>query len=94
MGIIELMDGYFIEVDPLNYTLKQRYKGKSRDGSEKDAAKIHGYYSSLKAALKHFFKLVRVDEISGCSVSLDEYLSALEKADKRVMEFLRQLKLS
>lgn len=27
---IKLQDGYFIEVDPLNYTLRQRYSGEDK----------------------------------------------------------------
>lgn len=27
---IKLQDGYFIEIDPLNYTLRQRYSGKKK----------------------------------------------------------------
>ena len=37
MGVIELLDGFYIEVDPLNYTLKQRYSGSTRDGGERAA---------------------------------------------------------
>lgn len=94
MGIIELMDGFFVEIDPLNYTLKRKYVGKTRDGSEKEAVKIYGHYPNLKAALKRFVELIRLSEIINIHVSLDEYLKALEKADKRVMEFLSNLKLS
>lgn len=31
---IELIDGYFIEVDELNHTLKQRYQGETKDGEK------------------------------------------------------------
>lgn len=31
---IELVDGYFIEVDELNHTLKQRYQGETKDGEK------------------------------------------------------------
>lgn len=32
---IELINGYYIEVDELNHTLKQRYTGKTKDGQKK-----------------------------------------------------------
>lgn len=35
MTTINLTNGYFIEIDDLNYTLKQRYKGKTKDGEER-----------------------------------------------------------
>lgn len=94
MGIIELMDGFFVEIDPLNYTLKRKYTGKTRDGTDKDAVKIYGHYHNLKSALKRFVELIRLSEIIDIHVSLDGYLEALEKADKRVVEFLNNLKLS
>ena len=34
---IELINGYFIEVDELNHTLKQRYQGETKDGEKKPA---------------------------------------------------------
>lgn len=37
---IELINGYFIEVDELNHTLKQRYQGETKDGEKKPAERI------------------------------------------------------
>ena len=50
---IKLQDGYFIEVDPLNYTLRQRYSGKTKDGEEKESVRTHGYYGSIRQAVIH-----------------------------------------
>lgn len=93
MGTIELLDGYYIEIDPLNYTLKQRYQGMSRDGCRKDAVRIQGYYPTVKSALKRFSELMRLSEIGGRNVSLSEYVEAIVKADKKVMEFLDMLEV-
>lgn len=30
--VVELQDGYFVESDSLNYTLRQRYAGQDKDG--------------------------------------------------------------
>lgn len=35
MRIIKLINGYYIEIDPLNYTLRQEYIGKTKEGKEK-----------------------------------------------------------
>ncbi|MFR5554870.1 MAG: hypothetical protein ACLTK4_15940 [Roseburia intestinalis] len=32
---VELQNGYFVEIDPLNHTLRQRYAGQDKDGNEK-----------------------------------------------------------
>lgn len=93
MGTIELFDGYFVEIDPLNYTLKQRYKGKTASGAEREGFRIFGYYPNLKSALKRFSDLIRVDKIKGMSVSLNEYIKAIENADKKVMDFLETLEV-
>lgn len=32
---VELQDGYFVEIDSLNHTLRQRYAGQDKDGDFK-----------------------------------------------------------
>lgn len=93
MGVIELLDGFYIEVDPLNYTLKQRYSGSTRDGGERAGTRIHGYFPKLESALKRFCELERLEEIKGRRISLYEYTGAIVRADKKVMEFLAGLNL-
>ena len=43
MTTIELKNRYYIEIDPLNYTLRQRYVGQTRDGEKRDASRTCGY---------------------------------------------------
>lgn len=91
MGKIELIDGYFIDIDPLNFTLRQRYAGKKQDGTDRTGFRLYGYYPTLKDALKRFSELVRMDEMEDAAVSLPEYINLIEKADKKVMDFLERL---
>lgn len=91
MTKIELRDGYFIEVDEMNATLKQRYTGKTKDGGEKESEKIIGYYSKPTDALERFVVLNRVDKMQGMELSIGEYVNELKKADKEVLEFLQAL---
>lgn len=88
MTTIELKNGYFIEVDDLNSTLKQRYLGKTKDGKDKEVEKIIGYFNKPIDALERFLRLNRLDEMEGMKLSLDEYIKALKEADREVMEFL------
>lgn len=37
MTTIALKNGYYIEIDPLNYTLRQKYTGETKSGEEKEA---------------------------------------------------------
>ena len=41
--VVELQDGYFVEIDSLNYTLRQRYTGQDKDGNEKESIRTIGY---------------------------------------------------
>lgn len=89
--MIVLFNGYFIEIDPLNHTLKQKYTGKDKDGNEKEAERIIGYYPNVKAALKRFVSLVQVDETDNRIIDMEQYLEAVEKANQKVMDYLEKL---
>lgn len=91
MGTITLMDGFYIEIEPLNYTLKESYTGKTQDGKDRCGTRIYGYFNDEKGALEKFFKVYRLKEIEGKELSLTEYIKAIEKADKKVMNFLSEL---
>ena len=83
---IELINGYFIEVDELNHTLKQRYQGETKDGEKKSAERIIGYYPSVRACVERIVKLIPLDENDGKVISMREYVDEVEKAFKRVSE--------
>ena len=93
MTKIVLKDGYFIEVDEMNATLKQKYTGKSKEGDEKECEKTIGYYSKPTDAMERFVVLNRTDKMDGTTLSISEYVSELKKADKEVMEFLQTLQM-
>ena len=42
MTTINLKNGYYIEIDPLNYTLRQKYTGETKSGEKKDAFRTRG----------------------------------------------------
>ena len=93
MTKIELRDGYFIELDEMNATLKQRYIGEKKTGEKKVAERTIGYYSKSTDALDRFVVLNRTDKMDGTTLSISEYVSELKKADKEVMEFLQTLQM-
>lgn len=84
---VELIDGYFIEVDELNHTLKQRYTGEDKNGNPKDAERTIGYYPNVKACVERIVRLIPLGEKDGSVISLREYAEAAEKAFKRVSEW-------
>ena len=36
--VVELQDGYFVQIDSLNHTLSQRYAGQDKDGKERECS--------------------------------------------------------
>jgi hypothetical protein len=92
MTKIELFNGYYIEVDDMNCTLRQRYIGEKKNGEKKDAERTIGYYKTVADALERFIRLNRIDKMNGMELSLTEYINEIKKEDTEVMEFLQGLK--
>ena len=87
---IELIENYFIEVDELNHTLKKRYKGKTKEGVEKQTDKTIGHYKNVQDCLERIVRLIPLDECDGMVISLREYAEMAEKAFKRVEEWRKE----
>lgn len=88
---IELINGYFIEQEPLNYTLKQKFKGEKKDGTPKESVRTIGYFGDLQGAIKRFLKLNQLDENDGLNVDMKNYVDSIaaanEKACAEIMKF-------
>lgn len=84
---IELINDYFIEVDELNHTLKQRYVGKDKDGNHKEVERTIGYFPNVKACVERIVRLIPLDENDGSVISLREYAECAEKAFKKVSDW-------
>ncbi|WP_321024593.1 hypothetical protein [Eisenbergiella porci] len=89
--VIQLKNNYFIETDPLNFTLKQSYVGFSKSGEEKESSRVIGYYPSMEMALKRFLDLMRCHEKEDITISVEEYINELKKADRENRDFLTGL---
>ena len=87
---IELVNGYYIEVDELNHTLKQRYTGKTKEGEDKDSDRTIGYFSSVKGCVERVCKLIPMDENDGAVISMREYAEEIQKAVERIAEVFRK----
>lgn len=93
MQIKELKNGYYIEVEPMCYTLKRKRMAKNKKGEEKEVETIHGYHNSLEAALEKFLFLNHIDKNADAAVSLAEYVKLVEKSNKEaVRAILKALK--
>lgn len=86
--IVELIEGYFVEVDSLNHTLKKRYIGKDKKtGEDKPLEKIIGYYQNMQQCVERLVRLIPLDENNNTTITLREYAEASERAFRKVREW-------
>lgn len=79
MTTINLKLGYFIEMESMCYTLKQKYKGKNRKGNAKDAERSIGYFGSMHHAIERYLKEVASDTLDGEEMELKEYAKRVDQ---------------
>lgn len=85
---IELINDYFIEVDEMNHTLKQRYTGEDKEGNKKEGCeRTIGYFKTVQDCVERLIRLVALDETDKTVISLREYAECAEKAFKRIEEW-------
>ena len=82
---ITLDKEYCVDIDPLNYTLKQRYKGKTKDGSSREGERIIGYYGNLRQCVEKYMTENQLDELAGQEMPLVQYVRMVENANKKTM---------
>ena len=71
---IELLEGYFVEADELNHTLKHKKTVLDKEtGKEKEVERIIGYFPNVQACLERVVRLISLDENDGAVISLREY---------------------
>lgn len=88
---ITITEEYFIDVDPLNCTLKKKHKGKDRGGNEKEAEKVCGYFGNIRECAEEFLRLTQIEKLEGMELSLEEYLERLKKENRRVVDEITRM---
>ena len=68
---------YYIDIDPLNYTLRQKFKGRSKDGKEKDSVRTCGYFGNIRTAISEYLKLVQLEVMRDEVLSMQKYVEAV-----------------
>ena len=87
---INLINGFYIETDNRNFTLKQKYIGTRKDGTKKESVKIISHCGSLEQALETFLRLNQIPHDSKLSVDLMEYANHIEKSNKEAVQALKR----
>lgn len=88
---VELQDGYFVEIDSLNHTLRQRYAGQDKDGNEKESVRTIGYFGDMKQCIKALLERYPRELSEKAQISFDEYLELLDKAYTRSEQLVNSL---
>ena len=86
---ITLTNGYFIEVDERNYTLKQKYLGKTKDGESKETERICGYYGKLDHAIEEYLKANQEDRGDDQAMDMEEYAQFVSQVNKAAVEAIK-----
>lgn len=91
MTTINLKNGYYIEVDSLNHTLKQRFQGKTKTGETKDSDRTCGYFPSMRGAIEKYIKLCRLDVLDGEYMEMQEYIRQVERIDQLALHGIEKI---
>lgn len=87
---INLINGFYIETDNRNFTLKQKYIGTRKDGTKKESVKIISHCGSLEQALELFLRINQVPKETKISVDLMSYVSLVEQSNKETVRALKR----
>ena len=87
---INLINGFYIETDNRNFTLKQKYIGKRKDGTKKESVKIISRCGSLEQALDLFLRINQVPKEAKMAVDLMSYASLVEQSNKEAVQALKR----
>ena len=88
---INLINGFYIETDNRNFTLKQKYIGTRKDGTKKEAVKIHGHCGSLEQALDLFLRINQVPKEAKIAVDLMSYADFINESNKEAVRALKSV---
>ena len=87
---INLINGFYIETDNRNFTLKQKYIGTRKDGTKKESVKIISHCGSLEQALDLFLRINQVPKEAKMAVDLMAYADFIEQSNKEAVRALKR----
>ena len=87
---INLINGFYIDTDNRNFTLKQKYIGTRKDGTKKEAVKIISHCGSLEQALDLFLRINQVPKEAKMAVDLMSYADFIEQSNKEAVRALKR----
>ena len=95
MTTITLKNGYYIGVDPLSYTLRQKNTGETKAGEKKEAFRTLGHFGNMESAIRKYLELTQLNILDGERLTLEEYVDSIQKINaialQGIQEELRRL---
>lgn len=88
---INLINGFYIENDNRNFTLKQKYIGTRKDGTKKESVKIISHCGSLEQALETFLRMNQIPHDSKLAVDLMQYADFILQSNKEAVRALKSI---
>ena len=89
---MKINENYHVVKGPkdLDFCLVYKYTGKTRQGADREAEKILGYFPSIDQVLK---KIVKTETIANIDTSsLEELKAKLDQIEKNIMEAINEKK--
>lgn len=90
MTTITLKNGYYIEVDPLNYTLRQKYTGETKSGEKRDAFRTLGHFGNMESAIRKYIELSQMDVLDGERLTIEEYVDSIQKINAIALQGIQE----
>lgn len=90
MTTITLKNGYYIEVDPLNYTLRQKYTGETKSGEKRDAFRTLGHFGNMESAIRKYIERSQLDVLDGERLTLEEYVDSIQKINAIALQGIQE----
>lgn len=90
MTTITLKNGYYIEIDPLNYTLRQKYTGETKSGEKRDAFRTLGHFGNIESVIRKYIELAQMDILDGERLTLEEYVDSIQKINVIALQGIQE----
>ena len=90
MTTITLKDDYYIEIDPLNYTLRQKYAGETKLGEKKESFRTIGHFGNMESAIRKYIELSQFDVLDGERLTIEEYVDSIQKINAIALQGIQE----
>lgn len=84
---IKLNNGYEIEVERINYTLKQKYINKKG----KHDVRVCGYFGNIRQCMEKYLTECQIDFGSPEGIEIAEYVKMIEESNKNAVRGLYEV---